>query len=140
MSNNPYLVYKLISIFIKCRYKQLEIVVMDEMSLVGARMFNVIDNRLRSIKHIQNNVFGGVDVIMTNDFYQTPLVKNSWIFQNIKDNVNALTPKFWQTYVQCYELNKVILQSNMVYIQTFNKFRIVTKNTKDIEFINLICN
>jgi hypothetical protein len=43
---------------------------------------------------------------MTSDFYQTPDVKDNWIFQNVKDNVNALTSKFWQTYVQCYELNK----------------------------------
>ncbi len=80
----------------------------DEITLVGAQMFNVINNRLRSIKHIQNNFFGGVDVIMTCDFYQTPLVKDNWIFQNIKNNVNALTPNFWQTYVQCYKLNKII--------------------------------
>ncbi len=65
-------------------------------------------NRLTSIKHIQNNFFGGVDVIMINDFYQTPLVKDNWIFQNTKDNVNALSPNFWQTYVQCYELNKIM--------------------------------
>jgi hypothetical protein len=82
--------------------------VIDEMSLVDARMFNVIDNRLRSIKHIQNKFFGGVDVIMKGDFHQIPHVKESWIFQNIKDNVNALTPNFWQTYVQCYELNKIM--------------------------------
>jgi hypothetical protein len=71
-------------------------------------MCNVIDNRLRSIKHIFKIFFGGVDVITICDFYQTPLVKDSWIFSNIKNNVNALTPIFWQTYVQCYELNKVI--------------------------------
>ncbi len=28
----------------------------------------------------------------------------------------------------------------MVFIQTLNKFRTITKNTKDIQFINLICN
>jgi hypothetical protein len=27
-----------------------------------------------------------------------------------------------QTYVQCYELNKVMWQSNMVFIQTLNKY------------------
>jgi hypothetical protein len=64
-------------------------------------MFNVIDNSLRSIKHIQNNFFGGVDVIMIGDFFQAPLMKDSWIFQNIKDNVNILAPNFWQTNVQC---------------------------------------
>jgi hypothetical protein len=45
---------------------------------------------------------------MIGDFYQTPLMKDSLIFQNIKDNVNALTLNFWQTYVQSYELKKVM--------------------------------
>jgi hypothetical protein len=72
--------------------------VINEISLVGVRVFNVIDNRLRSIKHIQNKFFGGVDVIMISDFYQARLMKDSWIFQNIKDHVNALTPNFSQTY------------------------------------------
>jgi hypothetical protein len=35
-------------------------------------------------------------------------MKDSWIFQTVKDNVNGLTPNFLQTYVQCYELNKVM--------------------------------
>jgi hypothetical protein len=80
----------------------------DEISLVSARIFNFINNRLRSIKHIQKNNLGGVDVIMIGDVYQTSLMKDSWIFQNIKNNVNALAPNFWQTYVQCHELNKVM--------------------------------
>jgi hypothetical protein len=50
---------------------------MAKISLVGVKMFNVINNRLKSIKHIQNNFFGGVDVIMIGDFYQAPLVKDS---------------------------------------------------------------
>ncbi len=69
------------------------------MSLVVAKTFNVIDNRFKSIKYIQIFFFGGVDVIMTGDLYQAPPVKDNWIFQNIKDNVNALTPNF------SYELN-----------------------------------
>jgi hypothetical protein len=77
-----------------CRYEQLQLVVIDEISLVGARIFNVINNRLRSIKHSQNNFFGGIDVIMTSDFFQAPPMKDSWIFQNIKDNVTALAPNF----------------------------------------------
>jgi hypothetical protein len=45
-----------------CRYEQLQLVI-DEISLIGARMLNVIDNRLRFIKRIQNKFFGGVDTI-----------------------------------------------------------------------------
>jgi hypothetical protein len=67
-------------------------------------------------------------------------MKDSWIFQNIKNNVNALSPNFLQTYVQCYELNKVMKQYDMVFMKTLNKFCITTKNAKDIEFVNLIYN
>jgi len=52
-----------------CRYEQLQLVVINEISLVGARMFNVINNKLKSIKHIESNFFGGVDVIMIGDYY-----------------------------------------------------------------------
>jgi hypothetical protein len=45
----------------------------NEISFVSVRMFNIIEIRLRFIKHIQNKFFGGVDVIMIGDFYQTPL-------------------------------------------------------------------
>jgi hypothetical protein len=72
---------------------------MDKISLVGVKMFNVIENKLMSIKHIQNKFFGDVNVIIKKKFYQTPLMKDSWIFQNIKYNVNALALTFWQTYV-----------------------------------------
>jgi hypothetical protein len=51
--------------------------VINEISFVGVSMLNVIDNRLRSVKHIQNKFFGGVDVVMTSDFYQAPHVKDS---------------------------------------------------------------
>jgi hypothetical protein len=51
--------------------------VINEILFVGARMFNVINNRLKSIKHIQNIFLGGVDVIMISDFYQASLVKDN---------------------------------------------------------------
>jgi hypothetical protein len=47
-----------------CQYEQLELVVVDEISLFGAIMVNVIDNRIRSIKHIQNKFFVDLDFIV----------------------------------------------------------------------------
>jgi hypothetical protein len=44
-------------------------------------MFNVIYNRPRSIKHIENEFFVGLDFIMTSDFYDTSPMKDSWIFK-----------------------------------------------------------
>ncbi len=42
---------------------------------MGARMFNIINHRLRAIKHIQNKFFNGLNVIMLGDFYRAPLLK-----------------------------------------------------------------
>ncbi len=53
----------------------MQLVVIDEMSLVGAKMFNVIDHQLKAIKHTQNEFFSGLDVIMLGDFHQTPMLK-----------------------------------------------------------------
>ncbi len=63
----PNLVTKSLNRF-TCRYEQLQFVVIYEISFVGVRMLNVINNKLRSRKHIQNKIFNGVDVFMTNDF------------------------------------------------------------------------
>ncbi len=63
----PNLVTKSLNRFTR-QYEQLQFVVIYEISFVGVRMLNVIDNKLRSIKHIQNKFFNGADVFMTIDF------------------------------------------------------------------------
>jgi hypothetical protein len=49
----------------------------DEISLIDVIMINVINNRLTFIKHIQNKICGGLELIMINVFYQTSHVKDS---------------------------------------------------------------
>jgi hypothetical protein len=47
---------------------------------MGARMFNVINHRLRAIKHIQNEFSNGLNVIMLGDFYRAAPIQDYWIF------------------------------------------------------------
>ena len=99
------------------QYEQLQFIVIGEILLVGARMLNAIDQRLRSIKHIQNNFFGSVDVIVTGDFYQAPLVRDKWIFQKINEGLSALEPNFWQNHIKCHELKTIMRQNDLVFIK-----------------------
>ena len=85
-------------------------------------MLNAIDQRLHSIKHVQNIFFGGLDVIVISDFYQAPLVRNKWIFQKINEGLSALSPNFWQDHIKCYELNIVMRQNDLVFINILNRF------------------
>jgi hypothetical protein len=63
-----------------CWYEQLQLNVIDEISFVGARTCNVRDHQLKAIKHIQNEFFGGLNVIMSCDFYQSSPIKDCCVF------------------------------------------------------------
>jgi hypothetical protein len=50
---------------------------------------------------------GGLNVIMISDFYQAPLVQNSWILKPITNTFNIIALNYyWLEYVQCYELQE----------------------------------
>jgi hypothetical protein len=65
--------------------------VMDEIYLVGNKMISFIDCRLCIIKPVHNEIMGGLDVIMTSDFYQGPPIQVSWIFKPITNTFNTIT-------------------------------------------------
>ncbi len=93
--------------FIKT-YDQFCLLVIDEISLVGNRMLSFIYCRLCVIKQVQNEFMGGLDVIMTNDFYQALLVLDSWIFKPIIYIFNSITINYWSKYAPCYELKQIM--------------------------------
>jgi hypothetical protein len=55
-------------------YVQLQLLVLDEVSLIGSRMFSFIYLHFRSIKHVHNHFIGNMNVIIIGDLYQTLLV------------------------------------------------------------------
>jgi hypothetical protein len=71
-------------------YDDLQLVVLNEVSLIGSKIFSFIDHHLRSIKHTHNHLFENMDVIIIGDLYQAPLVRNNWVFQRKFDNIDAL--------------------------------------------------
>ena len=52
------------------KYDQLQLLVLDEISLIGKRILKFTDLRLRSIKRLHTSFFGNLDVIITGDFFQ----------------------------------------------------------------------
>ncbi len=81
-----------------------QIVTINEISLIGNRMLTFINCKLRDIKQTHNKFIGGLDVIMTSDFYQASPIWNSWIFKSRIDELNILGTMFWQENIKCYEL------------------------------------
>lgn len=106
--------------------RSLDLLVIDEISMVRADLLDAIDTTIRRFK-FNNKPFGGVQLLMIGDLQQlAPVVKdNEWaLLRNHYD-----TPFFFgsialkQTQFQGIELTEVFRQSDQKFINLLNKVR-----------------
>ncbi len=56
------------------RWKDCDVLIIDEVSMLGRKVFETLDVVAREVRERSNEVFGGVQVILVGDFYQLPPV------------------------------------------------------------------
>ena len=66
------------------KFQDVKIIIIDEISLVDARMLNAIDVMLRQIKHAEEP-FGGFHIVFMGDFYQLPPVDNKPLYKRFEN-------------------------------------------------------
>jgi hypothetical protein len=94
---------------------------------------------LRSIKHVQKNKIGSLDVIVTGEFFQFSPVRNKWVFQKIDESLNAIVPNFWCDHNKCYELITIMRQNDLMFVNIIDSFKRANHTIKDIDTINNLC-
>lgn len=119
--------------------KQLDIIIIDEISMVRCDMLDAADNILRHYRD-SDKPFGGIQLIMFGDLYQLMPVAEAKDWNKIK--VFYETPYFFSSsvlsnmeYYIC-ELNKVYRQKNTDFIRTLNNIRVGKITLSDINLIN----
>lgn len=105
--------------------KCLELLVIDEISMVRADMLDFIDQSLKKVKG-SNMPFGGVQVLMIGDLYQlSPIAHDAWHI--LKEYY--LSPYFFDSHIlksislTTFELKKVYRQSDPLFIDILNRIR-----------------
>ena len=105
--------------------QELELLVIDEVSMLRADLLDAMDFALRYIRRVRNLPFGGVQMLFIGDLYQLPPV--------IKPNEAKLLGKF---YKSVYFFDALALLNNPpVYIELDKIYR-----QQDHVFINLLNN
>jgi hypothetical protein len=110
--------------------------VLDEISLIGSKIFSFINLHFKSIKHTHNHLFGNMDVIIIGDLYQAPLVWNNWVFQRKFDNIDALVINLWLDHIHYFKFTHVMCRIDDQFIEVLNKFRTATHNPIDVTLLN----
>ena len=72
----------------RSKLSKLKLLIIDEMSMVGANTQLDIHGRLQQIMSVTNNdvVFGGVSILAVDDLYQLPPVMQPQVFESPHDS------------------------------------------------------
>ncbi len=107
-------------------YKEIDTIVIDEVSMVRADLFDAMDRFMRKNGRDRNKPFGGVQLIMFGDLLQLPPVVSDY-----DELINTLyeSPYFFDSNsfksieIKRIELNKVFRQSDIEFISILNAIR-----------------
>ena len=90
------------------KLKDLQLLIIDEISMVGFTMFQQVDARLQQIMK-SKKPFGGVSVIVLGDFNQLRPVGDKYIFQ-FNNSYNALVDNPLWSLFELFELTEIMRQ------------------------------
>jgi len=122
-------------------YQSLEMIIIDEVSMVRVDIMDSIDWALKQNRN-NNKPFGGVQMIFVGDVFQLPPVltpqDNEYIFTNYKSHYFFDAPVLQETEYQFIELTKIFRQdvSEYEFIETLNRIRIDKTTDDDIRLLN----
>ena len=119
--------------------KSLDLVVIDEISMVRADLLDAIDQVMRRYKN-RNKVFGGAQILMIGDLQQlAPVVKpNEWsLLQSHYETVYFFSAKAYQeANVVSIELKHIYRQKNENFIKILNEIRTNTLSDASAQILN----
>jgi ATP-dependent DNA helicase PIF1 len=104
----------------KQNWLKTEILIIDEVSMMSKRLFNLLDYIGKKVRK-SSKPFGGIQVIFCGDFYQLPPVGNEGDIDSFKF---CFQSELWdETFDSQYILDKTYRQTDEDYINILNQIR-----------------
>ncbi len=116
----------------------LELLIIDEISMVRCDLLDVIDRLLRVFRKRENEAFGGVQVILIGDTFQLPPIDKEWhILQPFYESTFFFSSKVILSNKPVYiELKKIYRQNEQEFIELLNRVRINKVNQNELNLLN----
>lgn len=120
--------------------RELELLIIDEISMVRADMLDAVDMVLRHFRKQPTVPFGGVQLLYIGDLFQLPPVVKNEEWQYLQEYYRS--PFFFDAHVIAeaapvyIELKKIYRQTDDVFINLLNNVRNNSCSAQDIELLN----
>lgn len=120
--------------------RNIDLLIIDEVSMLRADLLDAIDYRMRSVKSNYNQPFGGVQLLMIGDLYQLPPIVKEYEWNYLK--TSYASPHFFEalalkesgfTYI---ELDRIFRQSDDDFIRVLNALRNDNCTQADLDLLN----
>lgn len=124
--------------------QNIELVIIDEISMVRADIIDFIDKILRIYSRNMREPFGGKQVLLVGDIFQLePVVK-----ADEREIINRFYPNpyffsarvFQEMELVAIELTKVYRQADKVFVGVLDRIRTNTAGNADLQLLNTRCN
>lgn len=140
--NNPYSLIRELKIVGNKRrlIQEIELLIIDEVSMLRADLLDAIDTILRTIRRKQQLAFGGVQVLFIGDLLQLPPVVKDDEWQVLKKYYKS--PHFFEAQVLqqnrplYIELEKIYRQQDNTFINLLNHLRDNRVSQEDVALLN----
>ena len=112
------------------KFGNLKLLVVDEISMLGSQLLNVLEMRLRQIMN-DERAFGGLHALFVGDLYQLRPVRASWVFKQ----EHALAKNHWLDF-KMVELTQIMRQKgDQRFAELLNRMRVGKLDTEDMELL-----
>lgn len=125
------------------KYEALEILVLDEASMIRADLMDAIDMFLRKNRRQKSTPFGGVRIVLVGDLFQLPPVskerdEKKWLEQTYgTDMPFFFHANCWrETPIKTFNLTTIFRQSDPVFTGALNAIRNGTATKEHLGLIN----
>lgn len=116
----------------------LELLIIDEISMLRCDLLDVIDRLLRVFRKRENEAFGGIQVILIGDTFQLPPIDKEWhLLEPFYDSIFFFNSKVIQKNKPIYiELKKIYRQNEKEFIDLLNRIRVNQVSENELNLIN----
>ncbi len=121
--------------------RKMELLIIDEISMVRCDVMDAIDVILKSIKHNYQQPFGGIQLLCIGDLYQLPPVVQNQEWNILSEYYNS--PFFFDSHAikeqmpLLIELKKIYRQKEESFVELLNKIRSNNMTPSDFEALHL---
>ncbi|XP_061175632.1 uncharacterized protein LOC133184560 [Saccostrea echinata] len=115
---------------LRSKLENLQILIIDEISMVNKRLLFFVHERLRQLKKMPENcVFGGVSVIAVGDFYQLPPVRTKRSDKLYVNDPSNPVNQLWNDLFTIVELDEIMRQrEDSLFAELLNRLRVKKGN------------